>query len=71
VHWMRRFYRPGSGPAIHPAPKADAVQAEAYGRMGGPARAETLFRLTRIGSGGCRPSREKLGTLSSAGSRVI
>lgn len=30
------------------SPEADAVQTEAYRRMGGPARAETMFRLTRM-----------------------
>jgi hypothetical protein len=30
------------------SPEADAVQTEAYRRMGGPARAEILFRLTRM-----------------------
>jgi hypothetical protein len=30
------------------SPEADAVQTEAYRRMGGPARAETVFRLTRM-----------------------
>jgi len=27
------------------SPEADAVQTQGYRRMGGPARAETLFRL--------------------------
>jgi hypothetical protein len=30
------------------SPEADAVQTEAYRRMGGHKRAETLFRLTRM-----------------------
>jgi hypothetical protein len=30
------------------SPEADAVQTEAYRGMGGPARAKTLFRPTRM-----------------------
>jgi hypothetical protein len=34
--------------AADTSPEADAAQIEAYRRMGGPARAEILFRLTRM-----------------------
>ena len=37
--------------AADTSPDADAVQTEAYRRMGGPARAETMFRLTRMARG--------------------
>jgi hypothetical protein len=31
------------------SPEADAAQVEVYRRMGGTARAEVMFRLTRMG----------------------
>ena len=34
--------------AADTSPEADAVQVEAYRRMGGTARAEVMFRLTRM-----------------------
>jgi hypothetical protein len=34
--------------AADTSPEADAVQIEAYRRMGGTARAEVMFRLTRM-----------------------
>jgi hypothetical protein len=37
--------------AADTTPEADAVQIEACRRMGGPARAETMFRLTRLARG--------------------
>jgi hypothetical protein len=37
--------------AADTSPDADAVQIEAYRRMGGTARAEAMFRLTRMARG--------------------
>jgi hypothetical protein len=37
--------------AADTSPEANAVQTEAFRRMGGPARAETMFRLTRMARG--------------------
>lgn len=37
--------------AADTSPEADAVQVEAYRRMGGTGRAEILFRLTRMARG--------------------
>jgi hypothetical protein len=37
--------------ASDPSPEADAAQIETYRRMGGTARAEAMFRLTRMARG--------------------
>jgi hypothetical protein len=37
--------------AAYTTPEADSVQVEAYRRMGGTARTEAMFRLTRMARG--------------------
>ena len=37
--------------AADTSPDADAVQVEAYRRMGGAARVQAMFRLTRVARG--------------------